>query len=150
MLTLLRSLYHDSHLRCLTLLRNYHDQLRRSPIMQACWLSCAHYIILCNSMLKIRSSSIIVLIAYKIFTKIAKNLLTKRCTHCILNKSVARATKWNLSSAGRASALQAEGHRFEPYRFHSNFGWSYGEIAQLARACGSYPQCRGFESPSRY
>ena len=39
------SLYHDSHLRCLTLLRNYHDQLRRSPIMQACWLSCAHYII---------------------------------------------------------------------------------------------------------
>ena len=25
-----------------------------------------------------------------------------------------------------------------------------GEIAQLARACGSYPQCRGFESPSRY
>ncbi len=26
---------------------------------------------------------------------------------------------WNLSSAGRASALQAEGHRFEPYRFHS-------------------------------
>ena len=110
----------------------------------------AHYIILCNSMLKICSSSIIVLIAYKIFTKIAKNLLTKRCTHCILNKSVARATKWNLSSAGRASALQAEGHRFEPYRFHSNFGWSYGEIAQLARACGSYPQCRGFESPSRY
>ena len=33
---------------------------------------------------------------------------------------------WDLSSAGRASALQAEGHRFEPYRFHSNFGWSYG------------------------
>ena len=26
---------------------------------------------------------------------------------------------WNLSSAGRASALQAEGHRFEPYRFHT-------------------------------
>ena len=51
---------------------------------------------------------------------------------------------WGLSSAGRASALQAEGHRFEPYRFHC------GEIAQLARACGSYPQCRGFESPSRY
>ena len=65
--------------------------------------------------------------------------------HCILTKSVAKAaTKWNLSSAGRASALQAEGHRFEPYRFH------YGEIAQLARARGSYPRCRGFESPSRY
>ena len=26
--------------------------------------------------------------------------------------------KWGLSSAGRASALQAEGHRFEPYRPH--------------------------------
>ncbi len=25
-------------------------------------------------------------------------------------------TIWDLSSAGRASALQAEGHRFEPYR----------------------------------
>ena len=33
---------------------------------------------------------------------------------------------WGLSSAGRASALQAEGHRFEPYRPHfsvlRNFG----------------------------
>src|SRR5699024_4053688 len=29
---------------------------------------------------------------------------------------------WGLSSAGRASALQAEGHRFEPYRPH-RFGW---------------------------
>ena len=30
---------------------------------------------------------------------------------------------WGLSSAGRASALQAEGHRFEPYwsHFHYNF-----------------------------
>ena len=27
---------------------------------------------------------------------------------------------WGLSSAGRASALQAEGHRFEPYRPHFN------------------------------
>ena len=28
------------------------------------------------------------------------------------------------SSAGRASALQAEGHRFEPYRPHlKNYGW---------------------------
>ena len=30
---------------------------------------------------------------------------------------------WGLSSAGRASALQAEGHRFEPYRPHRNHGW---------------------------
>ena len=55
---------------------------------------------------------------------------------------------WDLSSAGRASALQAEGHRFEPYRSHVTK--EYGEIAQLARARGSYPRCRGFESPSRY
>ena len=36
-----------------------------------------------------------------------------------------KATKtWGLSSAGRASALQAEGHRFEPYRPHlKNYGW---------------------------
>ena len=78
--------------------------------------------------------------------------------HSILTKSVARAayiesvkvtdTKWDLSSAGRASALQAEGHRFEPYRFH--ILKENGEIAQLARAHGSYPWCRGFESPSRY
>ncbi len=58
---------------------------------------------------------------------------------------------WDLSSAGRASALQAEGHRFEPCRSHSYFlRLLYGEIAQLARAHGSYPWCRGFESPSRY
>ena len=41
-----------------------------------------------------------------------------------------------LSSAGRASALQAEGHRFEPYRPHFR---EHGEMAQLARASGSYP-----------
>ena len=54
------------------------------------------------------------------------------------------------SSAGRASALQAEGHRFEPYNFHSGEAGTYGEIAQLARARGSYPRCRGFKSLSRY
>ena len=26
----------------------------------------------------------------------------------------------------------------------------YGGVAQLARACGSYPQCQEFESPLRY
>ena len=33
---------------------------------------------------------------------------------------------WDLSSAGRASALQAEGHRFESYRSH------FADVAQLA------------------
>ena len=35
----------------------------------------------------------------------------------------------DLSSAGRASALQAEGHRFEPYRSHFT---QYADVAQLA------------------
>ena len=34
---------------------------------------------------------------------------------------------WGLSSAGRASALQAEGHRFEPCRPHL-----HADVAQLA------------------
>ena len=38
-----------------------------------------------------------------------------------------RKNIWDLSSAGRASALQAEGHRFEPYRSHL-----YADVAQLA------------------
>ena len=59
--------------------------------------------------------------------------------------------EWDLSSAGRASALQAEGHRFEPCRSHFYFTFfDCGEVAQLARARGSYPRCREFESPSRY
>ena len=38
---------------------------------------------------------------------------------------------WDHSSAGRASALQAEGHRFEPCRSHS-FLKVYADVAQLA------------------
>ena len=38
---------------------------------------------------------------------------------------------WDLSSAGRASALQAEGHRFEPYRSHFLL-FIYADVAQLA------------------
>ena len=90
-------------------------------------------------------------------------MLTFGGWNAILTKSVGDTDKkptdktlmWGLSSAGRASALQAEGHRFEPYRPHNlqifgTFCSSYGGIAQLARAHGSYPWCRGFESPSRY
>ena len=72
------------------------------------------------------------------------SIIAKRVTEKLLKPK----TIWGLSSAGRASALQAEGHRFEPYRSHVTK--EYGEIAQLARAHGSYPWCRGFESPSRY
>ena len=47
---------------------------------------------------------------------------------------------WGLSSAGRASALQAEGHRFEPYRSH----FVYAGVAELAdaqdlKSCGTNP-----------
>ena len=48
---------------------------------------------------------------------------------------------WGLSSAGRASALQAEGHRFEPYWSHNSNKRrkiymptliEYADMAQLA------------------
>ena len=43
------------------------------------------------------------------------------------------SSAWDLSSAGRASALQAEGHRFEPCRSHlTNSFISYADVAQLA------------------
>ena len=38
---------------------------------------------------------------------------------------------WGLSSAGRASALQAEGHRFEPYRPHLS-NCRHGSIGRAA------------------
>ena len=38
----------------------------------------------------------------------------------------------DLSSAGRASALQAGGHRFEPYRSHLFSLFLYADVAQLA------------------
>ncbi len=81
-----------------------------------------------------------------IFNKFFQKMLDilSYCAYTI--KAVAKQTvTWGLSSAGRASALQAEGHRFEPYRPHT-----HGGIAQLARAHGSYPWCRWFESNFRY
>ncbi len=85
---------------------------------------------------------------FEFFMKLIKLiivLLTKLHKMNIMKKYF---LKGDLSSAGRASALQAEGHRFEPYRSH--FYVLYGEVAQLARACGSYPQCRRFKSVLRY
>ena len=51
-------------------------------------------------------------------------MLTFHETNAILTKSVRekRQNIWDHSSAGRASALQAEGHRFEPYWSH-RYGW---------------------------
>ena len=51
---------------------------------------------------------------------------------------------WGLSSAGRASALQAEGHRFEPYRPHIS-GW----IPEWPKGadCKSVANCFGGSNP---
>ena len=57
---------------------------------------------------------------------------------------------WGLSSAGRASALQAEGHRFEPCRSHHLLNklliYQAG-VAELAdaqdlKSCGTYTPIR--------
>ena len=48
---------------------------------------------------------------------------------------------WEHSSAGRASALQAEGHRFEPYCSHQ-----FGPVVQLVRTLACHARGRGFES----
>ena len=48
-----------------------------------------------------------------------------------------------LSSAGRASALQAEGHRFEPYSAH-HFK-NHGPVVQLVRMPACHAGGRRFE-----
>ena len=61
-------------------------------------------------------------------------MLTWKKISVILNKSqgTVQKTTRDLSSAGRASALQAGGHRFEPYRSHLLFDFLYADVAQLA------------------
>ena len=57
---------------------------------------------------------------------------------------------WDLSSAGRASALQAEGHRFESYWSHlyaRYLRYVYAAVAELAdaqdlKSCGTYTPIR--------
>ena len=57
------------------------------------------------------------------------SIIAKRVTEKLLKPK----TIWGLSSAGRASALQAEGHRFEPYRPHIKPNdFTYADVAQLA------------------
>ena len=47
---------------------------------------------------------------------------------------------WRFSSVGRASALQAEGHRFEPYCSHH-----YGLVVQLVRTLACHARGRRFD-----
>ncbi len=54
--------------------------------------------------------------------------------------------KWGFSSAGRASALQAEGHRFEPCSPHQS-----GPVVQLVRTLACHARGREFEPhPGRH
>ena len=50
---------------------------------------------------------------------------------------------WEFSSAGRASALQAEGQEFEPLNSH-HFK-TYGSVVQLVRALACHARGHGFE-----
>ena len=54
----------------------------------------------------------------KIFNKNFKKVLTNNRKFSRILLVSYRQTKWSPSSAGRASALQAGGHRFEPYSDH--------------------------------
>ena len=80
----------------------------------------------------------------KIFKKLFKNLLTNTTRCDIISKSSGTRQVREHSSAGRASALQAEGHRFEPCCSHH----SYGPVVQLVRTLACHARGQGFESPS--
>ena len=82
-----------------------------------------------------------------------KKQLTFYVITCILNESVATVTDSN------ECGILAQLGEHLPYKQRvtgsspvgpTQLNNYYGEIAQLARAHGSYPWCRGFESPSRY
>ena len=72
-----------------------------------------------------------------------KKMLTRETKSSILGLvSEILTKKWSLSSAGRASALQAGGHRFEPYSAHHFF---YGLVVQLVRTLACHARGRRFE-----
>ena len=70
--------------------------------------------------------------------KARKKFLTNRRQRSII-KCV--AAKWEHSSAGRASALQAEGHRFEPCCSHHDVA----RVVQLVRTLACHARGRRFE-----
>ena len=53
-----------------------------------------------------------------VFKKIKKSVDKYQIIRYTIQVSQIKDKAWDLSSAGRASALQAEGHRFEPCRSH--------------------------------
>ena len=84
---------------------------------------------------------------YNAFKKIkffSKKVLTNPFL-CDIILRVSNETREH-SSVGRASALQAEGHRFEPYCSHQN-----GPVVQLVRTLACHARGRGFEPhPGRH
>ena len=87
-------------------------------------------------------------VAEKFLKLFLKKYLTKNFIFGII---VERLRK--VSSVGRASALQAEGHRFEPCTFHQEIlsHFENGLVAQLVRALACHARGRGFEPhPSRH
>ena len=81
---------------------------------------------------------------FEVFLK--KGLTNQKYRGIILKSSELitdeRKKKWGFSSAGRASALQAEGHRFEPCSTHQFFGL----VVQLVRTPACHAGGRQFES----
>ena len=75
---------------------------------------------------------------WKIFSKILKNSVDNSWALRYTNsRRLMKAHTWEFSSAGRASALQAEGRRFEPYNSHQTSFFAethqkskYAEVAQ--------------------
>ena len=82
---------------------------------------------------------------FEYYKKDSEKLFTSR-----LNFGILVCVTWEHSSAGRASALQAGGHRFEPCCSHH----AYAGVAQLverrlakAKAAGSSPVSRSNMAP---
>ena len=106
-----------------------------SKVRQFCFIFNAFWTILTNE---------------KIFQKNSKKLLTNQILCDIIYKSPQESDRWKHSSAGRASALQAEGHRFEPYWSNSKLQAGVAELADaqdLKSCCRNTVPVR-FRSPA--
>ena len=79
---------------------------------------CNNYLALQQIKTQLKSTEKTVDIKFEIFYK---KVLTTHTILCIMNSVDAEIREH--SSAGRASALQAEGHRFDPYCSHTALIW---------------------------